>query len=81
MPITDLPGMTSTTLTLTRASDRAKSLARPVILLAFIPAAGWISKQVTTGPRKDLNNFSTNAGNLEVSVPKVLTWLQEILFE
>ena len=39
-PITDLPAITSTTLTLGIASERAKSLARLLILEAFTPGAG-----------------------------------------
>ena len=30
--------------------ERAKSLANPVIRLTLMPAAGWISNRVTTGP-------------------------------
>ena len=49
-PITDLPGMTSTTRTLTADRARARSLERLLIWLALTPGAGRISKRVTTGP-------------------------------
>src|SRR6478735_1769273 len=49
-PITDLPGMTSTTRTEMADSARARSLARPEIWLTLTPGAGCISKRVTTGP-------------------------------
>ena len=49
-PITDLPGITSTTRTEIADSARARSLARPEIWLAFVPGAGCSSKRVTTGP-------------------------------
>ena len=49
-PITLLPGMTSTTRTLSTDSARARSLASAVIWLAFTPGAGRSSKRVTTGP-------------------------------
>ncbi|MCY1401120.1 hypothetical protein D9M71_162300 [compost metagenome] len=50
MPTVVLPGITSTTRTLITASERARSLARLVIRLTLMPAAGWISKRVITGP-------------------------------
>ena len=50
IPTKDLPSITSTTLTLLTESDLAMSWAIPVILLAFVPGAGWISNRVTTGP-------------------------------
>ena len=40
IPITDLPGITSTTRTALTAIERAKSLARFEILLALTPGAG-----------------------------------------
>ena len=40
IPTTDLPGITSTIRTLTTAKDLARSLAKPLILLTLIPAAG-----------------------------------------
>ena len=49
-PMHDLPGITSTTRTLITDSERAKSLAKPEILLALIPGAGCSSKRVMTGP-------------------------------
>ena len=49
-PITDLPGMTSTTRTLTTDNERARSLARLEIWLDFTPGAGSSSKRVMTGP-------------------------------
>ena len=52
IPTYDLPSMTSTTLTLLTDSDLAISWAIFVILLAFVPGAGWISNRVTTGPGK-----------------------------
>ncbi len=48
--MTDLPGITSTTRTLTADSERAISLASPVILLTLIPGAKSNSKRVITGP-------------------------------
>ena len=50
MPTTDLPGITSTTRTLSTARDRARSFARLEILLTLTPGAGLISKRVITGP-------------------------------
>ena len=50
IPTTDLPGITSTTRTLITASERARSLARLDIRDTLIPAAGWISNRVITGP-------------------------------
>ena len=49
-PMTDLPGITSTTRTLMVESARARSLESAVIWLALTPGAGRISKRVTTGP-------------------------------
>ena len=40
IPITDLPGITSTTRTLFIANERAKSCAMPETLLALVPGAG-----------------------------------------
>ena len=48
--MTVLPGMTSTTRTDIMASERAKSFARFVIRLTFMPGAGCTSKRVITGP-------------------------------
>ncbi len=42
-PMQDLPGMVSTTRTLTTESARARSLARFTIWLPFTPVAGSIS--------------------------------------
>ena len=50
IPITDLPSITSTTLTLLADKERAKSLDRLVILLALTPGAKFSSKRVITGP-------------------------------
>ena len=50
IPITDFPGITSTTRTLNTDNDLAKSLAKLLILLTLTPGAGWISKRVITGP-------------------------------
>ena len=50
MPTVVLPGITSTTRTLITARERARSLARLLILDTLMPAAGWISKRVITGP-------------------------------
>ena len=50
IPTYDLPSITSTTLTLLTDNDLAISWAIPVILLALVPGAGWISNLVTTGP-------------------------------
>ena len=49
-PMTDLPGITSTTRTLTTDSDLARSLDRLLIWLPFTPGAGCSSKRVITGP-------------------------------
>ena len=49
-PTVDLPGMDSTTRTLCAISERARSLARLVMRLARMPAAGCTSNSVTTGP-------------------------------
>ncbi|EKE01293.1 MAG: hypothetical protein ACD_21C00170G0001 [uncultured bacterium] len=49
-PITDLPGIISTTRTLITDNDRAKSLAKLVMRLALVPAASCNSNLVTTGP-------------------------------
>ena len=62
IPTTVLPGITSTTRTLTTARERAKSFAKLVIRLTFTPGAGWISKRVTTGPG---STFSTWASTLK----------------
>ena len=48
--MTVFPGMTSTTRTDITASERAKSFARLLIRLTFIPGAGCTSKRVMTGP-------------------------------
>ncbi len=58
IPTTDLPSITSTTLTELTDNDLAISCAIPVILLALVPGAGWISNLVTTGPG---NTVSTTA--------------------
>ena len=52
IPTTDLPSITSTTLTLLTANDLAISWAIFVTLLAFVPGANSISNLVTTGPGK-----------------------------
>ena len=49
-PITDLPGMISTTRTLIADSARAISLARLVTWLTFTPIPRSSSKRVITGP-------------------------------
>ncbi len=49
-PITDLPGMISTTRTPMTDSDRARSLDRLVIWFTLTPGAGRISNRVITGP-------------------------------
>ncbi len=49
-PITDLPGITSTTRTEMADIARAKSFESPVILLTFTPGAKSNSKRVITGP-------------------------------
>ncbi len=49
-PTKDLPGITSTTRTLTTDNDRAMSLDRFDIWLTFTPGAGSSSKRVMTGP-------------------------------
>ena len=48
--MTVLPGITSTTRTDITASERARSFARLLIRLTFIPGAGCTSKRVITGP-------------------------------
>ena len=40
IPTTDFPGITSTTRTLMTAIERARSFAKPVILLTLTPGAG-----------------------------------------
>ncbi len=58
-PTNDLPGMTSTTRTLTTDSERARSLARLTIWLTFTPGAGSSSNRVITGPGEtDLTSTS-----------------------
>ena len=66
IPTTDFPGITSTTLTLVTARDLAISWAMFVILLAFVPGAGWISNLVTTGPGITETTFAStpNSCNL-----------------
>ena len=49
-PITDLPGITSTTRTDFTDRPRAMSLSSELIWLTFTPGAGSISKRVMTGP-------------------------------
>ncbi|MDT4882000.1 hypothetical protein FQZ97_1179070 [compost metagenome] len=49
-PITDLPGITSTTRTDLTDRPRAMSLSSELIWLTFTPGAGSISKRVMTGP-------------------------------
>ena len=51
-PITDLPGITSTTRTEMADIARARSFESPVILLTFTPGAKSSSKRVITGPGK-----------------------------
>ena len=50
MPITFLPGITSTTLTVVTDKALAKSFAKLVIFPALTPASGSNSKRVITGP-------------------------------
>jgi hypothetical protein len=50
MPITFLPGITSTTLTLVTDKALAKSFDKLVIFPALTPASGSNSKRVITGP-------------------------------
>ena len=50
IPITVLPGITSTTRTEITAKDLARSLTKLLIRLTFTPGAGWTSKRVITGP-------------------------------
>ena len=50
IPITFLPGMTSTTLTLVTDKALARSLDKFVIFPAFTPASGSSSNMVITGP-------------------------------
>ncbi len=49
-PITDLPGITSTTRTDFTDRPRAMSLSSELIWLTLTPGAGSISKRVITGP-------------------------------
>ena len=49
-PTNDLPGITSTTRTLTTDKALARSLARLVIWLTLTPGAGSSSKRVMIGP-------------------------------
>ena len=55
IPTTDLPSITSTTLTELTDNDLAISWAMFVILLALVPGAGCISKRVTTGPGRTVS--------------------------
>ena len=63
-PTTDFPSITSTTLTLLTARERAISWEIFVILLALVPGAGWTSNLVTTGPgNTDTTSASTPNSN------------------
>ena len=66
IPTYDFPSITSTTLTLLTDNDLAISCAILVILLAFVPGAGWISNRVTTGPGKTDSTVASipNSSNL-----------------
>ena len=66
-PMTDLPGMTSTTRTLMADSERARSFARPEIWLTFTPGAGRISKRVTTGPGCTATTSTSTPKSLSLS--------------
>ena len=67
MPTTLLPGITSTTLTEITARERAKSLAKLDILETFTPAAGCISKRVTTGPGYTATTSATTPKSFNLS--------------
>ncbi len=59
IPTTDLPSITSTTRTELTDNDLAISWAMFVILLAFVPGAGCISKRVTTGPGRTVSTVAS----------------------
>ncbi len=59
-PTNDLPGITSTTRTLTTDSERARSFARLEIWLTLTPGAGSSSNRVIIGPGEtDFTSTST----------------------
>ena len=66
-PTYGLPGMISTTRTLTVASERARSFARLLIWLLFTPAAGLSSKRVTTGPGCTATTSASTPKSLSLS--------------
>ena len=68
--MTDLPGITSTTRTLTTESPRAMSLSRLEIWLPLMPGAGCISKRVMTGPGCAL----TTCASMRKSLSLNSTW-------
>ena len=67
-PTNGLPGMISTTRTLTVASERARSLARLLIWLLLTPAAGFSSKRVTTGPGMHGDDLGLDAEIVELEL-------------
>ncbi len=66
-PITDFPGITSTTRTLVVESERARSLASAVIWLALTPGAGRISNRVMTGPGCTATTSTSTPKSLSLS--------------
>jgi hypothetical protein len=67
MPMTDLPGITSTTRTLIADSERARSFASALIWLTLTPGAGRISKRVTTGPGSTATTSTSTPKSLSLS--------------
>ena len=68
-PMTDLPGMTSTTRTLMRRQRRAPDPSRGCeIWLTLTPGAGRISKRVITGPGMHRDHFDFDAEILELDL-------------
>ena len=79
IPTTDFPSITSTTLTLLTARERAISWEILVILLAFVPGAGWISNLVTTGPGKTDTTFASTPNSSSFDSNKSANWFSSSL--
>ncbi len=77
-PMTLLPGITSTTRTLSTESARARSLARLVIWLAFTPGAGRSSKRVTTGPGLHRDDLRLDVEVLELHLHQARQRLERL---
>ena len=70
-----MPSITSTTLTLLTDNDLAISCAIPVILLALVPGAGWISNLVTTGPGRTDSTLASMPNSSSLVSSKSAIWL------